>query len=60
MLCPWVSIPTLPSKVGVKKWNYDAIKKFQDKWVAKFPWAWVGYLGKMEVCTLSNVEFVLK
>jgi hypothetical protein len=29
----------IPFKVGIKKQNYDATKKFQDKWVVKFPWA---------------------
>jgi hypothetical protein len=26
-------------KVGIKKRNYDATKQFQEKWVAKLPWA---------------------
>jgi hypothetical protein len=25
-------------KVGIKKKNYDAIKKFKEKWVAQLPW----------------------
>jgi hypothetical protein len=25
-------------KVGIKKKNYDATKKFQEKWVVKLPW----------------------
>jgi hypothetical protein len=25
-------------KVGIKKKNYDATKKFQEKWATKFPW----------------------
>jgi hypothetical protein len=25
-------------KVSIKKKNYDAIRKFQEKWVAKLPW----------------------
>jgi hypothetical protein len=29
----------IPSKVGIKKQNYDVTKKFQDKWVMKLPWA---------------------
>jgi hypothetical protein len=28
----------ISSKVGVKKWNYDASRKFQDKWTSKVPW----------------------
>jgi hypothetical protein len=28
----------IPFKVGIKKQNYDAIRKFQDKWSTKFPW----------------------
>jgi hypothetical protein len=47
----------IPSKVGIKKWNYDATKKFQDKWIAKFPWAWVGYTqgGKFAHCQMYNL-----
>ncbi len=25
-------------KIGIKKWNYDATRKFQDKWAPKFSW----------------------
>ncbi len=32
------SLPIL-SKVGIKKQNYDTSRKFQNKWVTKFPWA---------------------
>jgi hypothetical protein len=32
------SLPILP-KVGIKKQNYDTTRKFQNKWVTKFPWA---------------------
>jgi len=28
----------IPFKVGIKKRNYDAIRKFQDKWATIFPW----------------------
>jgi len=44
-ICLFVNFPTLvkkishPSKVRIKKQNYDVTKKFQDKWVMKFPWA---------------------
>jgi hypothetical protein len=34
----------IPSKVKVKKWNYEATKKFQDKWLVKFPWTWIAYM----------------
>jgi hypothetical protein len=38
-------------RLGIKKWNYDAIRKFQDKWVAKFPWAelFVGEHGNLHI-----------
>jgi hypothetical protein len=29
----------IPSKVAIKKRNYDATRKFQDKWVVELPWA---------------------
>jgi hypothetical protein len=28
----------ISSKVRIKKWNYDASRKFQDKWTSKVPW----------------------
>ncbi len=28
----------IPSKVGIKNRNYDATRKFQDKWVVELPW----------------------
>jgi hypothetical protein len=28
----------IPSKVGIKKRNYDAIRKFQDRSVIELPW----------------------
>jgi hypothetical protein len=31
------NLPIL-SKVGVKKWNYDVSRKFQNKWTSKVPW----------------------
>jgi hypothetical protein len=37
---------TTQSKLGVKKRNYDAIRKFQDSWVLKPPW--------VELCVGSN------
>jgi hypothetical protein len=45
-------------KVGIKKKNYDATRKFQEKWATKFPWAkkFVGedgtlHIVKCRVCT---------
>jgi hypothetical protein len=32
------SLPIL-SKVEIKKQDYDTIRKFQNKWFTKFPWA---------------------
>jgi hypothetical protein len=29
----------IPSKVRIKKQNYDVTKKIQNKWVKKLPWA---------------------
>jgi hypothetical protein len=28
----------IKAKLGVKKWQYDTTKKFQDSWATKFPW----------------------
>ncbi len=30
---------TIKSRLGVKNWNYDTTKKFQDSWATKLPWA---------------------
>ncbi len=49
----------IKSKVGIKKKNLDVIKKFQEKWATKLPWAKL-FIGKMEPSTLSNIGFVLK
>lgn len=40
------------SKLGVKKRNYDATMKFQDSWVARFPW------GKLCVGSNGNLHTV--
>lgn len=34
-----VDFPIVPFKPRIKKWNYDATKRFQDSWVAKLRWA---------------------
>jgi hypothetical protein len=34
-------LPIVYSKLGIKKGNYDAIKMFQDFWVANLPWTWL-------------------
>lgn len=34
-----VDFPIVPFKPRIRKWNYDATKRFQDSWVAKLPWA---------------------
>jgi hypothetical protein len=49
----------IKSKVDIKKRNLNIIKKFQEKWVIKLPWAEL-FIGKMEPCTLSNIRFVLR
>jgi hypothetical protein len=36
-LTPKFDLPTIQSKLEVKKLNYNATRKFQDSWATKFP-----------------------
>ncbi len=51
-------MPIAQSKLGVKKISYDATMKFQESWVARFPWGnlCVGSNGNLHIikCRICN------